>query len=141
MRRRSQSSETTAISLQPLTGRIALEERVMKVAIAVISLLAMTTLANANRPAQAAPAYQRAYCTVRVLYSEELPFAPIGTWLVKATFEITPPNGNAYQTAVQEWMPWQGPPPRRGQGFRVPCDRADPRNLYLIPRSTARAAF
>lgn len=141
MRRRSQSSETTAISLQPLTGRIALEEHVMKVAIAVISLLAMTTLANANRPAQAAPAYQRAYCTVRVLYSEELPFAPIGTWLVKATFEITPPNGNAYQTAVQEWMPWQGPPPRRGQGFRVPCDRADPRNLYLIPRSTARAAF
>ena len=113
----------------------------MKLVIAVISLLAMTTVSNANRPAQAAPAYQRAYCTVRVLYSEELPFAPIGTWLVKATFEITPPHGNAYQTAVQEWMPWQGPPPRRGQVFRVRCDRADPCNVNLIARSTARTAF
>ena len=113
----------------------------MKFAIAVISLSAMTTLASANRSAQAAPTYRGAHCIVRVLYSEELPFAPIGTWLVKAAFEIRPPHGHAYQTAAQEWMPWQGRPPRQGQVFRVLCDWADSCNLYLIPRSTARAAF
>ena len=72
-------------------------------------------------------------CTARVIYSEELPFAPAGTWLVNVTLVITPPDGNAYVIALHEWMPWQGAPPRRGQAFRLRCDPANPDRLQLAP--------
>ncbi len=75
-------------------------------------------------------------CTARVLYSEELPFAPIGSWLVNVTLEITPQPGVPYYAVWHERMPWQGPPPRRGQAFRVWCDPADPNNLRLAPRTS-----
>jgi hypothetical protein len=55
--------------------------------------------------------------------------------------EITLPNGSAYQTTLQDYMPWQGPPPRRGQAFRLLCDPANPANLHLIYRPRAPAAF
>jgi hypothetical protein len=73
-------------------------------------------------------------CTARVLQSDELPFAPEGQWLVNVTLEITPPHGSVYATRLREWMPWQGPPPRRGQVFRLLCDPANPAGLYLIGR-------
>ena len=68
-------------------------------------------------------------CTARVVYSEELPFAPIDSWLVKVTLQITPQNGAPYITTLHDRMPWQGPPPRRGQAFRLWCDPANPNHL------------
>jgi hypothetical protein len=79
-------------------------------------------------------------CTARVVYSEELPFAPIDSWLVKVTLEITPQNGSPYYTTLQNRMPWQGPPPRRGQAFQLLCDPANPDDLHPIARP-ARSSF
>jgi hypothetical protein len=110
----------------------------MKLTIAAATLLAGATLAI---PAAASPGNQGLPCIAKVIHSEELPFAPIGNWLVKVKLEITPPNGNAYQTNFQDWMPWQGPPPRRGQAFRVQCDPANPSDLHLIPRAAAATGF
>jgi hypothetical protein len=109
--------------------------------LATAALSADATLASAMLTAQASPGHQGLPCIARVLHSEELPFAPINSWLVKVTLEITPPNGNAYQTTLQDWMPWQGPPPRRGQAFRVQCDPANPGDLHVISRTATRTAF
>ncbi len=113
----------------------------MKPTMIVATLLAGATLSSVAPAGQASPGRQGLSCVARVVHSEELPFAPIGSWLVKVTIDITPPNGHAYQTTVQEWMPWQGPPPRRGQAFRVQCDPANPNDLHLTARAAARAAF
>ena len=113
----------------------------MKFFIPATALLAGATLAVTIPAAQASPDNQGLPCVAKVVHSEELPFAPINTWLVKVTLEITPRNGNAYQTTLQDWMPWQGPPPRRGQAFRVLCDPANPSDLHLISRSVTRTSF
>jgi hypothetical protein len=68
-----------------------------------------------------------------------LPYAPIDTWLVKVTLEITPRHGAPYVTTLQDRMPWQGPPPRRGQVFRLWCDPAHPSYLQLA--SGAKSVF
>lgn len=113
----------------------------MKLTMTAATLLAGATLASAVLAAQASPGNQGRPCIAKVIHSEELPFAPINSWLVKVTLEVTPPDGNAYQTTLQDWMPWQGPPPRRGQAFRVQCDPANPGDLHLITRSAARTTF
>jgi len=109
-------------------------ERFMKLTMIAASLLAAALPASAAPTMLAAPAYQGLSCTARIIYSEALPFGPINTWLVKAILEITPPGGHAYLVTLQDQMPWQGPPPRRGQVFRVLCDPSDPSNLHLISR-------
>ncbi len=88
------------------------------------------TAANALRP-----------CTARVVYSEELPFAPIDSWLVKVTLEITPKNAAPYYATLQNRMPWQAPPPRRGQAFRIWCDPANPNALRFPSRPVAASSF
>ena len=80
-------------------------------------------------------------CTARVVYSEQLPYAPIDTWLVKVTLEITPRHGAPYVTTLQDRMPWQGPPPRRGQTFRLSCDPAHPGYLQLASGAVVKSAF
>jgi hypothetical protein len=110
----------------------------MNLTITAATLLAGATLASAIPTAQASPGKQ---CIAKVIYSEELPFAPINSWLVKVTLEIKPPNGNTYQATLQDWMPWQGPPPRRGQAFRIQCDPTNPGDLHLISHAATRAAF
>jgi hypothetical protein len=112
---------------------------VMKPFIAAAIVLAGATLASAPANAQAAGNSLRP-CTARVVYSEELPFAPIDSWLVKVTLEITPQNGSPYYTTLQNRMPWQGPPPRRGQAFQLLCDPANPDDLHPIARP-ARSSF
>ena len=108
----------------------------MKLIVKAALLSAVAMLAGASQTVQAGAAYQGFLsCKARVLFSEELPFAPIGTWLVRATLEITPPHGNPYLLTLQDWMPWQGPPPRRGQSLRVRCDPADPGNPHFNSRS------
>jgi hypothetical protein len=122
-------------------GKRTQVEHVMKLTIVAAALLAAAMLSNAMTPAQASPGYQGLPCVARVIHSEELPYAPIGSWLVRVTLEITPPNGRAYQTTLQDYMPWQGPPPRRGQAFRLLCDPANPADLHLISRPGTPAAF
>jgi hypothetical protein len=114
----------------------------MKLTIEARSFLAVVMLASGSQTVQAGTAHQRFLsCKARVLYSEELPFAPIGTWLLRATLEISPPHGNPYLATFQDWMPWQGPPLRRGQVLRVQCDPADPGKFPFISRTTVRTAF
>ena len=72
----------------------------MKLTIAAAMLLAGATFASAVIPATASPVSQGLACIARVIRSEELPFAPIGNWLVKVTLEITPPSGNPFARAV-----------------------------------------
>jgi hypothetical protein len=109
----------------------------MKFSIAAATLLVSATL---SAPASAG-SDQGLPCSARVLHSEELPFAPINTWLVKVTLEITPPNGGAFVTTLQDTTPWQVPPPRRGQTFRLRCDPANPGNLHLMSQAAAATAF
>jgi hypothetical protein len=99
----------------------------MKRAAIVTALLLATML-----PAQAFSGNDRLVCLAKVINSEQLPFAPMGYWLVKVTLEVNPPGGPAYQVTVQDNMPWQGPPPRRGERFRVRCDPANPGEIHLI---------
>jgi hypothetical protein len=113
----------------------------MRLILAVAALSAGAMLASTILTAHASPGNRDLPCVAKVVHSEELPFAPINSWLVKVTLEITPPHCNTYQTTVQDWMPWQGPPPRRGQAFRVQCDPANPGGLHLIPRTAAPTAF
>jgi hypothetical protein len=119
-------------------GNASRPGHVMKFTLAAATCLTVATLAST---ASAAPGHRPLPCLARVVHSEELPFAPINSWLVKVTLEITPPHGNTYQTTVQDWMPWQGPPPRRGQAFRVQCDPANPGNLHLISQTATPTAF
>jgi len=108
----------------------------MKLIVKAALLSALAMLASAGQTAEAAAAYRGFLaCKAKVLHSEELPFGPIGTWLLRATLEVTPPRGNPYLATLQEWMPWQGPPLRRGQSLRVQCDPADPRNLHFNSRT------
>jgi hypothetical protein len=105
----------------------------MKSVVAAAILLAGVSLSGTAANAQAnGNSWQS--CTARVVYSEELPFAPIDNWLVKVTLEITPKNGVPYYTTLQNRMPLQGPPPRRGQAFRLRCDPANPNELRLTSR-------
>lgn len=95
---------------------------------AIAAALLLTTMLSA----QASSGNQAAICLAKVIRSEELPFAPMGYWLVRATLEISLPGGLPFEVTFQDNMPWQGPPPRRGQTFRVRCDPANPRDLRLI---------
>jgi len=113
----------------------------MKLTIAAAASLATAIFSNATSASQAAPGYQGLPCVAKVLQSEELPYAPIGFWLVRVTLEITPPNGSAFQAVLQDYMPWQGPPPRRGQAFRLLCGPANPVDFHLISRPGTPAVF
>jgi hypothetical protein len=102
----------------------------MKVTIAAATLLVGALSAGATQSAQASPGSQGPMCIAKVLHSEELPFAPVNHWLVTAILEITPPNGRAYEMTLQDTMPLQAPPPRRGQRFRLRCDPANLADLH-----------
>ena len=106
----------------------------------ICATLVCATLAGAPAHAQDAPGPLQP-CTARVVYSEELPYAPIDTWLVKATLEITPRNGVPYVVTLQDRMPWQGRPPRRGQAFRLWCDPSHPSYLQLASGAVVKSAF
>ncbi len=84
-------------------------------------ILATTLLLAAVAAARAA---EPNACVVEVLHSEELPGAPIFQHLVRARLRITPPDQPAFETTVERFMPWQVPPPRRGQLLRLACDPA-----------------
>ncbi|MBR0794398.1 hypothetical protein JQ615_03245 [Bradyrhizobium jicamae] len=70
----------------------------------------------------AAQARAPARCRAEVVRSEELPYAPIGSWLLKATVRITDPHGQVVESTFLKNVPWQVTL-RRGQAFRIDCDR------------------
>jgi len=65
----------------------------------------------------------RVVCIVEVLDSEELPGAPIFQNLVRARLRITLADRPPFETTVEKFMPWQAPPPRRGQRMQMLCDQ------------------
>lgn len=71
----------------------------------------------------------RSSCLIEVLHSEELPGAPIFQSLVRARLRITPPGQAPFERTVERFIPWQAPPPRRGQRLMVSCDPANPNSL------------
>jgi hypothetical protein len=75
--------------------------------------------------AQAAQINPGAVCTAKVVQSEELPYAPIGSWLVRVTLQVIPLRGPQFLTTLEHSVPWQRSAPRRGEIFRVRCDPAN----------------
>jgi hypothetical protein len=65
----------------------------------------------------------RQSCTVEVLDAELLPYAPLGSWLTKATIEVRPAHGSPFDLTVRGILLWQMAI-RRGEMFRVPCELA-----------------
>ena len=53
------------------------------------------TVAALASTALASPGHRPLPCLALVVHSEELPFAPVDSWLVKVTLEITPQNGSS----------------------------------------------
>jgi hypothetical protein len=64
-------------------------------------------------------------CKAAILYSEELPGAPIFYHHVRADLLVTPPGRPAFEATVENLTPWQIPPPRRGQRLTLWCDPAN----------------
>jgi hypothetical protein len=86
-------------------------------AVGVTMMLALTASAQgASRDSRS--------CLVEVLYSEELPIGPLFYHTVKAAVLVTPRDAPPFETTVLKVIPWQVPPPRRGQRVRVTCDSA-----------------
>jgi hypothetical protein len=71
----------------------------------------------------------RIACNADVLRSEELAGAPIFYHYVRSALLVTPPGRPAFETTVENLMPWQVPPPRKGQRLRLWCDPASPSAL------------
>jgi hypothetical protein len=63
-------------------------------------------------------------CRIEVLHSEEIPIGPQFYHTVKAHLLVTAPGASPFETTVIKVIPWQVPPPRRGQRVRVRCDPA-----------------
>jgi hypothetical protein len=82
--------------------------------------IAVALLLTAMLSAQASSGNDGAICLAKVIRSEELPFAPMGYWLVRATLEISPPGGLPFEVTFQDNLPWQRPPLRRDRRFE--CD-------------------
>jgi hypothetical protein len=128
---------TVSNLVEEIITRLAAKSRAnrksaMKVTFVNLGIVAAISAAGATLPAQASANNQAGACTARVLHSEELPFAPSQHWLVRVNLEITPPDGRAYEISLHDNLPWQAPPPRRGQVFRVFCDPGNPGDLRLI---------
>jgi hypothetical protein len=79
------------------------------------------------------PSGERPECFVEVLYSEELPGAPIFQNLVRARLRVTLADRPPFETTVEKFMPWQAPPPRRGQRFKMLCDPAAFSSFSFLP--------
>jgi hypothetical protein len=128
---------TASNLLEEIITRLAARSRTnrtgtMKPSFVNLGIVAAVLAAGATPPAQASANSHGRACIARVLHSEELPFAPYQYWLVKVNLEITPPDGRAYEVSLHDNLPWQAPPPRRGQVFRVFCDPDNPADLRFI---------
>jgi hypothetical protein len=89
----------------------------MKTTILTVGLLLGAVLSASPSQGRVGP-----MCRAHVLLSEELPGAPIYQNRVRAVLEISPPDGPAFLATVDRRLPWQVPPPRQGQSFRLRCE-------------------
>ncbi len=87
-----------------------------------IIIAAVTLCLGATSSGQAAAGDSVTSCVAKVLHSEELPYAPMGSWLMKVTLEVIPPGGAPFITTLRNDVPWQKSAPRRGDTFSVRCD-------------------
>ena len=87
------------------------------VALACVLLAALTFAVRASQA-------RSRLCMLEVLYSEELPIGPLFYHTVRADLLVTPPTGQPFEATVWKVIPWQVPPPRRGQRLRRPCSSA-----------------
>jgi hypothetical protein len=85
-------------------------------------IAAVALCSGATSTTQAWAGDQGKACIVKVLHSEELPYAWMGSWQVKVTVEVTPPGGAAFVTTLQNDVTWQKSAARRGERFNVRCD-------------------
>jgi hypothetical protein len=69
-------------------------------------------------------------CIARVLHSEELPYAWMGSWLANVTLEVMPPGGAPFITTLHHDVSWQRGAPRRGETFSIRCDPASSSLIY-----------
>jgi hypothetical protein len=95
-------------------------------AVVAATVLALMTSVQAGH----ATSRDRRACLVEVLYSEELPIGPLFHHTVKAAVLVTQPGAPPFETTVLKVIPWQVPPPRRGQRVRVRCDSAPLNSSY-----------
>jgi hypothetical protein len=85
----------------------------------------LATFAPADAGETAGRSLARAqFCLVEVLRSEELPLGPTFSHTIRATMLVTLPNRPPFQLTVRRVIPWQSPPPRRGQRWHVSCEPA-----------------
>ncbi|OAF19991.1 hypothetical protein AXW67_34175 [Bradyrhizobium neotropicale] len=61
-------------------------------------------------------------CHAEVISSEELPYAPPGYWLLKATVRVTYPHGPTVVSTFAKNSPWHMVL-RRGDAFWFDCER------------------
>jgi hypothetical protein len=72
---------------------------------------------------------------MEVLSSEELPYALVGDWLLKATARITYPDGSSAVSTFVKSTPWQTTL-RRGDHFSFDCERL--RDLWTVSLTPTR---
>jgi hypothetical protein len=95
-------------------------------AVTMALALMLTGTAGAATPAR---------CRAEVLSSEELPYAPIGYWLLKATMRVAHPHGPTVVTTIAGNSPWHMTV-RRGDTFWFDCERL--RDAWLISLERTR---
>jgi hypothetical protein len=88
------------------------------------TILTLSLLLGIALTAQPSHGRSGQLCRAHVLYSEELAGAPIYENRVRAVLEIIPPIGPPFQATFDRLLPWQVPPPRQGQSFRLRCEAA-----------------
>jgi len=87
-------------------------------------IAAVTFFLVATASAQAWAGDEGTACIAKVLHSEELPYAWMGSWLASVTLEVFPPGGTPFITTLHHNVSWQKGAPRRGETFSVRCDPA-----------------
>jgi hypothetical protein len=87
-----------------------------------IGMISATILCLGVASGGPASAATPARCHAEVIRSEELPYAPVGSWLLKATVRITYPRGPTVESTFVKTAPWHVTL-RRGDAFWFDCER------------------
>ena len=112
-------------SASPVGRKPAMRHGHIATAVLAVTLLSTGTVAAAKS----------SRCHVEVLSSEELPYAPVGYWLLKAKLRVTYPHGPTEILTLAKNTPWQTTL-RRGDTFRWDCERL--RDAWAISPTPTR---
>lgn len=90
---------------------------------ALCSVATLIAVAFVLSPAEAhSPRVKEPLCRARVVHSEELPYAWLGSWLARVTLVVATPDGHAFETTVTKTVPSQRSAPRFGETYWLRCD-------------------